>query len=143
MPGVQFQLDDDEHGRTFRDPALLKTLGTLLGVSPAMLAVIPTPPIRVRLPKAVFAISEAARINIEVMDASSAGLVLEIYPIAEDGSAAEPMVSLSVTPANVASKSVVVEAKLPGKPGLYGARAYSADRGNASEQEGFAVQAAN
>lgn len=122
---TQFDLEGDEHSKTFSDPNVLAKLGPLLGVPAAivMATSAPTPALQLRLPERVFAAGDIVRTTIIAHNMANAELEIAIFSTDEAGAPIEPPVSVtptgSIPPAG--GLTAIVDLTLPSRPGWYAA----------------------
>ena len=141
LPDTQFQLDGDEHGRTFRDPALRLTLARLLGV-PVSLVRGPedAAPIVLKIPKPIFTAGEEARFRIESTLPIGTAIDVLLQPIDQNGQdTAAPIVLTNIT-SQTPSDAIIFSIVLPPQVGLYKAYAVSTTTNTTSEPQYLAVQ---
>jgi len=138
----QFQLDGDEHIRTFRNAKLIATLGELLGVPRAQLrATAPAlAPLSVSLPRHVFSSGEIVRASVRSHAAALPEVALVIRPLDESGRPSGAAVSTVSLGALTANAAVRVQVALPASPGLYSITPRSGAPGLEGEPKQFAVQ---
>jgi phospholipase A1 len=141
LPETQFQLDGDEHGRTFRDTALRQTLAQLLGVPAGQVRGIGTAePLVLKLPKSVFQVGETARFRIDAAVPQGSEITLTIQRIEETGAAVGAPTTLSIMSSDTANDAVIFAVNLPSQPGIYTAQARLSGAREGSEPQSFAVQ---
>jgi len=149
QPATQFDLEGDEHSKTFSDPNVLATLGPLLGVPAAIVTATaaPTPALQLRVPERVFAPGAVVRTTAIAHNMANVELEIAIFSTDEAGTPTEPPVS--TTPAGstppAGGLTAIVDLTMPSRPGWYAAvvRTVPADATAARVQslpERFAVQ---
>lgn len=141
LPDTQFQLDGDEHGRTFREPALLSTLARLLEVPPAMARGEQiVEPLALKIPKPLFLTAEESRFRIESTLPQGSVIDIQLQQINQDGRAVGTPSTLSSVSSQTQSDAVIVSVVLPRQEGLYRATAVQRDTETISEPQYLAVQ---
>jgi phospholipase A1 len=141
LPSTQFQLDGDEHARTFRDKQLLTTLASLLGV-PAGLVRGPESdyPLKLTLPQPIFPAS--AKVNFRIDSTLPQGTQLELYieEIGDDGVTRAPPMLLAAIATTAPSDTFAVTVTLPPQEGLYQAFVRFTNARESSDPQTFAIQ---
>ena len=143
LAGTQFQLDGDEHARTFRNAKLIATLGELLGVPMALLmaTTAPVPALQLWLPQPIFAPGSVARVTIQSTVSSEIPLELVIHQLDKEGQRIEPpVITLALPGIDAANVGLRVDATLPTAPGIYAATLRSSDGRIEGPSETFAIQ---
>jgi pimeloyl-ACP methyl ester carboxylesterase len=143
LPGTQFQLDGEEHGRTFRDAALLATLARLLGVPPSKVRAPLFPPdLVLKVPKPLFTVGEESRFRVESRLSQGSVIEVQLQQIDESAQSIGPPIVLTVISVQTQSDAVIVSVVLPPQEGLYTATAVLQGTQTTSEPQYLAIQRA-
>jgi phospholipase A1 len=144
LPGTQFQLDGDEHGRTFRDLTVLRTMARLLDVPPSRVRAPLIPPeLVLKIPKPLFVIGEQSRFRIESQLQQDSVIEIRLQQIDENGRpiGSGPII-LTTVAVQTQSDALIVSVVLPFQEGLYTATAVVRGGPTLSDPQYLALQKA-
>jgi pimeloyl-ACP methyl ester carboxylesterase len=143
LPGTQFQLDGEEHGRTFRDAALLLTTARLLGVPPDRVRAPAIPPeLVLKIPKPLFVVGEEARFRVESHLPQGSVIEVQLQQIDENAQPVGGPIVLTTISLETQSDVIIVSVVLPPQEGLYTAAAVLQGTQTSSDPQYLAIQKA-
>jgi hypothetical protein len=143
LPGAQFQLDGEEHGRTFRDSALLVTMARLLGVPPDRVRAPTVPPeLVLKIPKPLFVVGEESRFRVESHLPQGSVIDVQLQQIDENARSVGMPVVLTTISVQTQSDVIIVSVVLPAQEGLYTVAAVLQGTQTASDPQYLAIQKA-